>query len=203
MKKTIISIGRQYGCGAHEIATKLSDKLGIPYYDKEIIKRAAKDSGFDEHIFTFYDEKPTRSFLYNISSDGFTTGLSNGGMALEDQVFQYQFDTIRRVAEEGSCIIVGRCADYILKDDDALLTVFLHAGADFRRKRIIEQYGESEKDALKEMKAMDKKRARFHNFYSDEKWGEATTYDLAVNVEKLGIDGTVEFLSKYIEQIKG
>lgn len=107
MKKHIISIGRQYGCGAHEIATKLSKKLDIPYYDKEIIKRAAKDSGFDEHIFTFYDERPTRSFLYNVSTDGFSNIASNG-LALEDQVFQYQFDTIRKVAEEGSCIIVDR-----------------------------------------------------------------------------------------------
>ena len=79
MKKHIISIGRQYGCGAHEIATKLSEKLGIPYYDKEIIKRAAKDSGFDEHIFTFYDERPTRSFLYNVSTDGFSNKLKRLG----------------------------------------------------------------------------------------------------------------------------
>lgn len=198
MKKHIISIGRQYGCGAHEIATKLSEKLGIPYYDKEIIKRAAKDSGFDEHIFTFYDERPTRSFLYNVSTDGFSNIASNG-LALEDQVFQYQFDTIRKVAEEGSCIIVGRCADYILKDDDALLTVFLHASDDFRQKRVIEQYGIEPKNVVKEIKAMDKKRAKFHNFYSEEKWGEATTYDLSINVAKLGIEGTVELISEYIK----
>ena len=194
MKKHIISIGRQYGCGAHEIATKLSKKLDIPYYDKEIIKRAAKDSGFDEHIFTFYDERPTRSFLYNVSTDGFSNGL-----ALEDQVFQYQFDTIRKVAEEGSCIIVGRCADYILKDDEALLTIFLHASDDFRQKRVVKEYGVEPKNAPKEMKAVDKKRARFHNFYSEEKWGEATTYDLSINVAKLGIDGTVELISEYIK----
>ena len=186
MKKHIISIGRQYGCGAHEIATKLSEKLGIPYYDKEIIKRAAKDSGFDEHIFTFYDERPTRSFLYNVSTDGFSNIASNG-LALEDQVFQYQFDTIRKVAEEGSCIIVGRCADYILKDDEALLTIFLHASDDFRQKRVVEEYGVEPKNAPKEMKAMDKKRAKFHNFYSEEKWGEATTYDLAINLSLIHI----------------
>ena len=190
MKKHIISIGRQYGCGAHEIATKLSEKLGIPYYDKEIIKRAAKDSGFDEHIFTFYDERPTRSFLYNVSTDGFSNIASNG-LALEDQVFQYQFDTIR--------IIVGRCADYILKDDEALLTIFLHASDDFRQKRVVKEYGVEPKNAPKEMKAVDKKRAKFHNFYSEEKWGEATTYDLSINVAKLGIDGTVELISEYIK----
>ena len=183
MKKHIISIGRQYGCGAHEIATKLSEKLGIPYYDKEIIKRAAKDSGFDEHIFTFYDERPTRSFLYNVSTDGFSNIASNG-LALEDQVFQYQFDTIRKVAEEGSCIIV---------------TIFLHASDKFREKRVIEKYGVEPKNVAKEMKNTDKKRAKFHNFYSEEKWGEATTYDLAINVAKLGIDGTVDLISEYIK----
>lgn len=198
MKKHIISIGRQYGCGAHEIATKLSEKLGIPYYDKEIIKRAAKDSGFDEHIFTFYDERPTRSFLYNVSTDGFSNIASNG-LALEDQVFQYQFDTIRKVSEEGSCIIVGRCADYILKEDEALLTIFLHASDKFREKRVIEKYGVEPKNVAKEMKNTDKKRAKFHNFYSEEKWGEATTYDLAINVAKLGIDGTVDLISEYIK----
>ena len=103
------------------------------------------------------------------------------------------------VAEEGSCIIVVRCADYILKDDDALLTVFLHASDDFRQKRVIEKYGIEPKNVVKEIKAMDKKRARFHNFYSEEKWGDATTYDLSINVAKLGIDGTVELLRDYIK----
>lgn len=197
MKKHIISIGRQYGCGGHEIATKLSEKLNIPYYDKEIIKRAAKDSGFDEHIFTFYDERPTRSFLYNVSADGFTN-ISNGGMALEDQVFQYQFDTIRKVADEGSCIIVGRCADYILKDNPDLFTVFLHADDEFRKKRVLNEYGVNSKNIMREINSVDKKRAKFHNFYSDEKWGDAKTYDLAINVSRLGIDGTVELISQYI-----
>lgn len=197
MKKYVISVSRQFGCGAHEIATKLSEKLGVPYYDKEIIKRAAKDSGFDENLFLFYDEKPTRSFLYNISADGFSS-VTNSGVSLEDKIFQYQFDTIRKFAEEGSCIIVGRCSDYILKDTSGLLTVFLHAGDDFRRSRVTELYGVSEKDAGREIKAMDKKRARFHNFYCDNKWGDAAAYDLSIDVSRLGIDDTVELISDYI-----
>ncbi len=197
MKNYVISIGRQYGCAGHEIATKLSEKLGIPYYDKEIIKRAAKDSGFDENLFSFYDEKPTRSFLYNVSTDGFAS-LSNSAVPLEDQVFQYQFDTIRKVAEEGSCIIVGRCADYILKDNENLLTVFLHADDQFRCDRAVKIYGLSEKNVLKEIKSIDKKRARFHNFYCDDKWGDAETYDLSINVSRLGLDNTVELIADYI-----
>jgi cytidylate kinase len=193
MNKFVITIGRQFGCGAHEIAVKLSEKLGVPYYDKELIMRAAKDSGFDESIFTYYDEKPTRSFLYNISADGFAN-INSSGLSLEDEVFQYQFDTIRKVADEGSCIVVGRCADYILSESPNLLTVFLHADDDFRRKRAIEVYGIDEKNANREIKAIDKKRTRFHNFYCDNKWGDATTYDLSLDVSTFGIDNTVDLI---------
>lgn len=197
MKNYIISIGRQFGCGAHEIAAELSKILGIPYLDKEIIKRAAKDSGFDEGIFSFYDERPTRSFLYNMSTDGITGVLGNG-ISLEDQVFQYQFDTIKKFAQEGSCIIVGRCADYILQDYPNLFTVFLHADEEFRKDRINKLYGLEGKSAAKELKAVDKKRARFHNFYSDKKWGDASTYDLSIDVSRIGIDGTVDLISHYV-----
>ncbi len=197
MKNYVISIGRQFGCGAHEIAVKLSEKLGVPYYDKEIIKRAAKESGFDENLFAFYDEKPTRSFLYGISTEGLNT-VSNTGITLEDKIFQYQFDTIKSVAEEGSCIIVGRCADYILKDMSGLFTVFLHADDEFRRNRVVQVYGVSEKDAGREIRITDKKRARFHNFYCDDKWGDVGSYDLAIDVSSLGIDGTVDLIASYV-----
>ncbi len=197
MKNYVISIGRQFGCGAHEIATKLSERLEVPYYDKEIIKRAAKDSGFDENLFSFYDERPTSSFLYSVSTDGLAS-LTNSGGTLEDQVFQYQFDTIRKVAAEGSCIIVGRCADYILRESPNLLTVFLHADDDFRRERVVKLYGVSEKNAMREIKAVDRKRARFHNFYCDDKWGDAAAYDLSIDVSRFGIDNTVDLISAYI-----
>lgn len=199
MKKFVISISRQFGCGGSEIAEKLSKKLNIPYYDKEIIKRAAKDSGFDESLFIFYDEKPTRSFLYNISADGFS-GIANAGKTLEEQIFQWQFDTIRKVAQEGSCIIVGRCADYILQEDPDLVKIFLHANDTFRRKRAVNFYGINEKNAAKEIKANDKKRSRFHNFYSDKAWGDAAAYDLSLDVSAIGIDNTVELIEYYLNK---
>ncbi len=192
----VITIGRQFGCGAHEIGTRLAQSLDIPYYDKEIMKRASKDSGFDEKLFHFYDERPTRSFLYNASVDGMISMGSS--ISLEDQIMQYQFDTIRNVAKEGSCIIVGRCAEYVLKDRANLISVFLHADDEYRLNRIIE-YGYSEKEAIKEIKAMDKKRAKFHNFYSDDKWGDAATYDLSIDVSSLGIDKTVELIEQYVK----
>ncbi|MCC8074260.1 MAG: cytidylate kinase-like family protein [Clostridiales bacterium] len=199
MKKYVITIGRQFGCGAHEIATKLSEKLGVPVYDKEIIKRAAKDSGFDENIFSFYDEKPTNSFLYSVSLDGISA-ISSGDTTLENQVLKYQFDTIHKVADEGSCIIVGRCADYILRENENLLSVFLHADDDFRLERVVKIYGMDEKTAAKEIKSTDKKRARFYNFYSDNTWGEASAYDLTINVSRFGIDNTVDLISDYVTQ---
>ncbi len=199
MKDYVITISRQFGCGAHEIATKLSEKLSIPYYDKEILKRAAKDSGFDERLFVFYDEKPTGSFLFNISADGYTT-VTDTGITLEDKIFQYQFDTIRKLAEEGSCIIIGRCSDYVLRDFPNLLKIFLHANNDFRRERVINQYGISEKSAAKEIKTTDKKRARFHNFYSEYKWGDACNYDLSIDVSRIGIDDTVDLIADYINK---
>lgn len=199
MKNFVITIGRQFGCGAHEIGTRLAERLGVAYYDKEIIKRAAQDSGFDEKLFHFYDEKPTSSFLFNVSADGYIP-IGNDTMSLEDRIIQYQFDTIKKVASEGSCIIVGRCADYVLRDYTNTLSVFLHGDYDYRINRIVNLYGISEKDAAKEIKSTDKKRAKFHNFYSDSRWGEADTYDLAVDVSKLGLDETVELIASLVER---
>lgn len=195
----IITIGRQFGCGAHEIGTKLAEKLGVPYYDKELMKRASKDSGFDENLFKFYDEKPTRSFLFNVSTDGLVP-MNNNGISLEDRIMQYQFDTIKNVAREGSCIIVGRCAEYVLRDYDNMLSVFLHADDEYRLNRVTEKYGYNRKDAQKEIKATDKKRARFHDFYSEAPWGKASTYDLCVNVSKLGVDATVDLIADCVKR---
>lgn len=195
----VITIGRQFGCGAREIGTKLAEKMNISYYDKEIIKRASKESGFDEDLFKFYDEKPTSSFLFNVSADGFIP-MGNAGLSLEDQIVQFQFDTIKKVAGEGSCIIVGRCADYILRDSKNLVSVYLHADEEYRKKRIVKEYNCSDKDAFKQMKAIDKKRAKFHNFYSDNSWGDASTYDLSIDVSKLGIDNTVDLIAEFVEK---
>jgi cytidylate kinase len=199
MRNFVITIGRQFGCGAHEIGTKLAQRLNVPYYDKEIIKRAANESGFNEDLFHFYDEKPTTSFLFNVSADGYIP-MGNNGISLEDQVVQYQFDTIRNVASEGSCIIVGRCADYVLKENPNMVSIFLHASDDYRLNRVINDYGYSEKNARKEMRSIDKKRARFHDFYADNRWSDVTTYSLSIDVSQFGIDETVDLIEAYINR---
>lgn len=198
----VITIGRQFGCGAREIGTKLAEKMNISYYDKEIIKKASKESGFDENLFNFYDEKPTSSFLFNVTTDGLIP-MGNTATTLQDQIVQFQFDTIKKVAREGSCIIVGRCADYILRDNKNLVSVYLHADDEYRKNRIMKEHNFSEKEALKQMKSMDKKRAKFHNFYSDNGWGDAATYDLCIDVSKLDIDGTVDLIAEYVKKVQG
>jgi len=198
----VITIGRQFGCGAREIGTKLAEKMNISYYDKEIIKKASKESGFDEDLFKFYDEKPTSSFLFNVTTDGLIP-MGNTATTLQDQIVQFQFDTIKKVAREGSCIIVGRCADYILRDNPNLVSVYLHADEAYRKNRIIKEHDCSDKEALKQMKSVDKKRAKFHNFYSDSSWGDAATYDLCIDVSKLGIDGTVDLIAEYVKKVQG
>lgn len=198
MKKYVITIGRQYGAGAHEISEKLSKRLEIPYYDKELLKQSAKDSGIDERLFKFYDEKPTKSFLYALSTEGFPMAFSSTEN-LQDKIFNYQYSTIQKLADKQSCIIVGRCADYILKDYENLLTVFLHADYEYRLNRVVNLYGVSAKESKDMINQNDKKRAQFHNFYSPEKWGGGDTYDLNINVARLGIDETVELIAKYAE----
>lgn len=194
----VITIGRQFGCGAREIGAYLAEKLNIAYYDKEIIKKASKQSGFDENLFNFYDEKPTNSFLFNISTDGLIP-MNNTGTTLQDRIVQFQFDAIRKAAEEGSCIIVGRCADYILRENKNMVSIYLHADEQYRKDRVAAEYNLTGKEALSQMKAVDKKRAKFHDFYSEKRWSDVATYDLSINVSKLGIDGTVDFIAQYVK----
>jgi len=198
MKKTVVTISRQFGCGAHEIGTKLAERLGVPYYDKELILLAAKESGFDEALFNFYDERLSRSFLYSLSVEGYNSFSDNLG-SLEDKIFLYQYETIRKAGEK-SCVIVGRCADYILDGEEGTVKVFLYADDDYRMKRVINEYGVDEKSAAKEIRHTDKQRAKFYNFYSDKKWGEASTYDLCINVAKIGADNTVDLIADYIDK---
>ncbi len=198
MKKFVLTISRQFGCGAHETGTKLAEKLGIKYYDKELIARSAKDYGFDENVIAHYDEKPTKSFLYSIVTEGFPIAMSNQ-MPIDERIFQFTSETIQKVADESSCIIVGRCSDYILKGRDDLVTVFLHADLDYRIKRVTEIYGVSEKESKDKIVKTDKKRAQFHNFRSPDKWGSGDLYDLNIDMTKLGVDKTVDLICEYLK----
>lgn len=199
--QTVITISRQYGSGGRFIGRKLAEALDIPFYDKEIILRAAEESGLSREIMEQLEEKPTNSLLYTLSLNA---GLLRGGtvspeLPLSDQVFLVQSDTIRKMANQGPCVIVGRCSEYILRDRKRCVRVYLYADMDSRIARATTYYGLPTDKAREKLQKMDKKRASYHNFYTGMKWGQAENYDLAVNTASLGVDGTVELIRRFVE----
>ncbi|MBO6112890.1 MAG: cytidylate kinase-like family protein [Lachnospiraceae bacterium] len=200
-----ITIGREFGSGGREIAKKLAQRFDIPFFDKELLARAAKDSGLCEEVLQNHDEVPTSSFLYNLVMDTYSFGYNSSAyvdMPVSHRVFLAQFDTIKKIAEEGPCVIVGRCADYALADRDNLISVFIAGKNEVKIKRIMEKYNLTEAKARDMMMKKDKQRKSYYDYYSSKKWGSVDTYDLAVNSTVLGIDGTVELLSEFIANVE-
>lgn len=195
--KQIITIGRQFGSGGHEVGTKLAGALGIPYYDKELLKRAAKESGLCEHLFENFDERP-RSLLFSLAMDpyAFSNPAAPFG-SVEQEIFLATFNAMKQVAAEGPCVIIGRCADYALREQKDVLNLFIHAPLDERVKRIARVRGLSEAKAKDQINKMDKQRASYYNYYTSKKWGTVSSYDYCLDSSILGIDGTVE-LVRYI-----
>ncbi len=200
--KTIFTIGRQFGSGGRKVGKMLSERLGIPFYDKELLTIAAKDSGLSENLFKNADEKPSSSLLYSIAMGAYPMNSGSVGfneMPLNDQLFLIQSKTIKKIASEGSCVIIGRCADYVLRDYPHLVSAFIHAPLDARVYRAIHTYEIDEDKAEDVCLKSDKTRASFYNYYSDQKWGMCRTYDLSLDSSKLGIEGCVDIIVKYSE----
>lgn len=202
MDNTIITIGRQFGSGGREIGEKLAKKMDVPFYDKELLKRAAKESGLCEEIFENFDEKPSSSFLYSLVMDPYSLGYSNNGfdLPLNHKVFLAAFDTIKKIADEGSCIIVGRCADYVLQDYTNCINLFIHAPMEDRIKRISVKYDLPENKAKDMIYKKDKQRASYYNYYSNSKWADIKNYHLSINSSLLGIDGTVDMIVDLVKR---
>ena len=199
--KTIITIGRQFGSAGREIGEKLAEYFGIKCYDKELLSRAAKESGFCEEMIQNHDERPTNSFLYNLVMDTYSFGYNASSfvdMPISHKVFLAQFDTIKKIADEGGCVIVGRCADYALADYENCIHLFIYADEDTKVKRIMEKYELTESKARDMIIKKDKQRQSYYNYYSSKKWGRADSYDLTVNSSVLGIDGTVKLIRQFI-----
>ena len=198
---TIITIGRQFGSGGREIGYMVADKLGIKLYDKEMLQRAAQDSGICEELFESHDEKPSNSFLYSLVMDTYSMGYSGStynDMPINHKIFLAQFDAIKKIANEGPCILVGRCADYALEGYPNLLSVFIHADLDARIKRIAKKYDLTDAKAKDLINKTDKKRASYYNYYTNKKWGEAASYELCLNSSELGVQGTAKAIEQYI-----
>lgn len=203
--KFIITIARQFGSGGHEIGKALSEKLGIPFYDKELISFAAKESGIDSEVFENVDERATNSLLYSLSMGlySFGTGYSSmGDLPVNDRLYILQHKIIKKLADEGPCVIVGRCADYILKDREDCVNVFIHADLEYRKKRAVEIRGVDKARAEQVVNKTDKVRANYYSFYSGQKWGFAHNYDICIDSTKLSTDQVVDLIISYLD-IKG
>ena len=199
--KTVITIGRQTGSGGRLIGKALAEKCAIPYYDRELLERAAKDSGLCREIFENHDEKPTNSFLYSLVMDS-SFGLSGSAyseMPLNHKVFLAQFETIRRIASEGPCVMVGRCADYALENTPDFISVFIHGKLEDRIHRLMEEYSVGENKAEEMIIKTDKSRSSYYNYYTNKNWGDADSYHLSLDSSVLGIDGCVELILNAIE----
>lgn len=199
---TVIPIGRQYGSGGREIGMRLAKELGIKCYDKELLDRAAKDSGICQELFEHHDEKPTNSFLYSLVMDTYSFGYSSAAFAdmpINHKVFLAQFDTIKKIAEEESCVMVGRCADYALSEHPGTLSVFIHADKEKRIRRIAKKYQLTDAAAKDRIQKEDKRRASYYNYYTSKRWGEAASYHLCIDSGVLGVEGSVEMIKKMLE----
>lgn len=195
----VFAISRQYGSGGRDIGLALSKKLGIPYYDNELITLAAQESGFAPGLFENADYNASSSLLFSLSMYGSTTGTFN--MPLGDQVFLIQSDIIKKVATEGSCVIIGRCADYILRDFPNCVSVFLHAPLEQRLNRVVGSYGADPLKAKNIVTKTDKKRAVYYSHFTGEKWGASENYHIAIDTARMGICGTTDALVLMAEQL--
>jgi cytidylate kinase len=198
----IINIGRQLGSGGREIGQKLSSRLGIPFYDKELIRIASKESGLQEEVFEKADEKKHFSLFGGLLGlrGSATNEIYLNYYLTDETLFKIQSDVIRSLAEKQSCLFVGRCADYILKENPRCLNVFISADLDDRIKRIAEIQHLPENKAKDYIEKTDKNRARYYNYFSDKAWGVAESYHLCINSSVLGIDETVSFISLIAEK---
>ena len=198
----IITIGRECGSGGRHIGQALAEKLGIKCYDKELLNLAAKESGLCKELFETHDEKPTSSFLYSLVMDTYSLGYTNSAymdMPINHKIFLAQFDTIKKLADEESCVIVGRCADYALADYPNVVSVFICADEEVKIQELMKRHNITRDKAKDVMIKTDKQRSGYYNYYSSKRWGDSNSYHLTLDAGKLGIDGCVDMILKFRE----
>lgn len=197
----IITISRQYGTGGREIGKKLAERLGIAYYDREILARAAKETGFSEEMFDRLDKRATNSFLYSLTMFG-STGTN--GMTLTDQLFIAQSKVLREFANNSSCVIVGRCADHVLREYPNRFDFFIHGSLEARVRRIqsCNDYSLNGKSPEAALEKMDKQRSTYYNYYTGKVWGKCDHYDLCINAGRIGVESSVDVILHYINAVQ-
>lgn len=201
MEKIIINIGRQFASGGRYISKKLCEEFGCKYFDKEILDLAAKESGFSPDVFKKSDEK--KSFVHTLfhlhapmlSDDNFYNNKFS-----EESLFKFQCDAIQKAASQGNCLFIGRCADYVLRDEPNTVSIFLAADMEDRINRTMERYNMDEESARKTISKKDSTRASYYNYYTGKKWGAAESYDLCINTSIFGLDETAKFIADFIRK---
>ncbi len=200
MKKIIITIAREYGSGGREIGEAVAKRLGIPIYDKELITEASTRGSLSKNVVSEADESATGSLLYTLAMGSNVLGTTmrfGYKMPLNDKLFILQSEVIREYAEEGSCVVIGRCADYVLRNEDNLLRIFITADIKHREVRVASRHPEIQASkVIDAINKTDKRRSSYYNFYTGNKWGGRDNYDLIVNSSTLGIDGAVDIICK-------
>ena len=204
MEKYVITIARGYGSGGKTIGKMLSKELGIHYYDRELLRLASDESGISEELFGKADEKLKESFLYRIMRKTYTGELippDSDDFVSNDNLFNYQARVIRKLAEEEekSCIIVGRCADYILRDCKNVIRIFVHAPLEHCLDTLETMSGDSRKELQKKIESIDKHRAEYYQYYTKRAWDNAANYDLCINTSQLSFEEAVELIKDYIK----
>ena len=197
MKKIIINIGRQFGCGAKDVADAIGRRTGIPVYDSELLKKAAQDFGFSESLFSGSDEKKR---CFSLSSIFNSNIFGCSSMNDDASLFAMQAEAIKNIAKNGSAIIIGRAANYILRDCDCCLNVFLTSPIEERAKRVAERENMDREKALEHIQRMEKERREYYNTFTFGDWGMASTYDLCVDTSLLGVEGTADLILEFAKK---
>ena len=202
MKNVVITIARQYGSGGRTVGEMLAEKMGIHFYDKELMKLASDESGINEALFVNADEKVKATKLLNIAKSAYGGELispESDDFTSSDNLFNYQAKIIRELAAKESCVIMGRCADYILKDYDNVLSVFVHAPKDFCMEQAAKKHSMTEKELERFITKTDRHRAGYYKYHTGREWTDARNYDLCLDSSKLGFDRCVEEIIAYMD----
>ncbi len=201
MKRVVITINRQYGSGGKTIGYMLAEKLGIPCYSREILQRASEESGINESMFDARDERLKRLPKFLLSTNVYSGELlppESKEFTSDQNLFNYEAEIIKKSRTEGSCVLIGRCADFVLKDDPDMISVYVHADHDFQMKSALERVSMSEKEMEKYIERTNKYRSDFYHYHTGRSWDDAENYDLCINSGKLGFEKTVELIESYI-----
>lgn len=198
----VITIGRQFGSGGRNVGEKVAEYFNIPFYDKELVEMAAQKSNLSQEALKEVDEHATNSFLYSLASGNYSLRGINAPiyyeMPINDKLFIAQAEVIKEIAKKGSCVIVGRCADYVLENENVdLLNVFIHGSVDYRAGRVMDAFGLKQNKARDKVIKTDKQRRTYYDYYTSKDWGVMSNYDLCINAETFGIEGAANLIISY------